>query len=110
VRTLFRHLLLALNIAALVLAPALMIGAPAASAAGGMRGACTHCGAGDHAHAGMPLCGTPVCSAAAIVAPTPATPATLLVSRAAYAAGRVTPLSGEAPKTDPPPPRSILVL
>lgn len=106
-RAVLRYLLLALGIAALVLAG---MKAPMAAALGGMSGRCAHCGTGGHAPAKAPLCGVPVCVATAIAAATPLLPAAPVLPGAAYAVGPVTPLSGAAPKTDPPPPRSFPAL
>jgi hypothetical protein len=58
----------------------------------------------------MPPCAVPACSAAMIMAPAPAQAAMLSWSRAEYFAGPALRLSGAAPKTDPPPPRSLLAL
>lgn len=107
VRAFLRHLFLALNIAGLVMAATIAGGATTA-AASAMPGRCAHCGAGDPARGKTPLCGVPACAAAAIEVATPAAAAPLSLSRAAYRAGRAQPLAGEAPKTDPPPPRSPL--
>ena len=103
-----RRFLLALNILALVLATGIAGGAPTAVAAV-MSGRCTQCtansGAG-HRCARMPICGIPVYSTAMFVAPASARQAPP-VSKAEYAVGPVAFLAGEAPKTDPPPPRSL---
>jgi hypothetical protein len=106
----FRRLLLALNVAALVLAGMIAGGGmPTAAAAAGM---CAHCRdhpATGHVPAKMPPCAIAACSAAMIVAPAPAQAAAPAWSRAKYFAGPAPILSGEAPKTDPPPPKSLLV-
>jgi hypothetical protein len=111
--TVFRRFLFALNIVALILAGMVASGAPTAAAATGMSGMCAHCRADPatgHVPAKMPPCAIAACSAAMIVAPAPAQPATLFWSHAEYFAGPAPRLSGEAPKTDPPPPRSLLAL
>jgi hypothetical protein len=112
--TAFRRLLFALNVAALILAGMVASGgALSAVAAVGMSGACAHCRAGPaagHVPAKMPPCAIIACSAAMIVAPAPAQVFMLSWSRAEYFADPAPGLSGEAPKTDPPPPKSLLVL
>jgi hypothetical protein len=106
-----RRLLLALNVAALILAG--MVAGGGAPTAAGMSGMCAHCRA-QPAPGHIPVkvlpCAIAACSAAMIVAPAPAQAATPAWSRAEYFAGPTSILSGEAPKADPPPPKSLLVL
>lgn len=107
----FRRFFFALNVAALIL-PGMVAGggAPMAAAAVGM---CAHCQADPatgHVPAKMPPCAIAVCSAAMIATPAPVQTATLPWSRAEYFAGPAQRLSSEAPKTDPPPPKSLLTL
>ncbi|MGH7096995.1 MAG: hypothetical protein ACREE4_04950 [Stellaceae bacterium] len=109
-RALLRYLFLALTTAALVPVPGLAAGAPSAAVAAAMPGYCAHCGADDHVPARMPICCIPACPAAAIMAQTPAQAAMFSWSHAEYFAGPAHRLSGETPKTDPPPPKSLLVL
>jgi len=108
----FRRLFFALNAAALILAGMVAGGGvPTAAAAAGMSGMCAHCRAHPatgHVPAKMPPCAIAACSAAMIAAPTSAQAVTRPWSRAEYFAGPASRLSGEAPKTDPPPPRSLL--
>jgi len=109
----FRRLFFALNVAALILAGMVAGGGTPATAAAGMSGMCAHCQAqpaAGHVPAKMPPCAIVACSAAVIVAPVPAQAAMLSWSRAEYFAGPVPILPGEAPKADPPPPKSLLVL
>jgi hypothetical protein len=109
-----RRLLLALNVAALILAGMVAGGgAPTAAAAAGMSGMCAHCRAQPapgHIPVKVPPCAIAECSAAMIVAPAPAQAAIPAWSRAEYFADPTSILSGEAPKADPPPPKSLLVL
>jgi hypothetical protein len=103
--------LLALNMLALVLATGIAGGAPTAVVAAVMPGRCTHCTANsgaDHACAKMPLCGILAYSTAMFVAPASARQIPPASAKAEYAIGPVAFLAGEAPKTDPPPPRSLL--
>lgn len=110
----FRRLFFALNIAALILAGMVAGGGmPTAAAAAGMSGMCAHCRdypAADHVPAKMPPCAIAACSAAVIAAPATAQAVMLSWSHATYFADPAQRLSGEAPKTDPPPPKSLLVL
>ncbi len=109
----FRRLLFALNVAALILAGMVAGGAPTAATAAGMSGMCAHCKgqpAAGHVPAKMPPCAIAACSAAMIIAPAPAQATMLSWSRSKYFAGPAPILSSEAPKTDPPPPKSLLVL
>jgi hypothetical protein len=87
-------LFVALSIIALALAATAI--APMTAVAGGMRGVCPLCRANsatDHAIPKMPLCGIPACAAAAD-----------------YPIGPGATFSGNTPKAEPPPPRSILPL
>lgn len=107
-----RQLFAALGICALVLAAiAPARAAPMTAAGGGMHGACPLCrpnSAVDHTIPKMPLCGMPACAAAALLARPPELPATLLLTSAEYRVGPGASLSGNEPKAEPPPPRTIL--
>jgi hypothetical protein len=106
----FRRLFFALNVAALILAGMVAGGGAPTAAAAGM---CAHCRAqpaAGHVPAKMPPCAIAACSASMIVAPAPVQTAALSWSRAEYFAGPASRLPGEAPKTDPPPPKSLLAL
>jgi hypothetical protein len=107
-----RRLLVALNIVALALFGMTMAGGMSTAVAAGMVSGCAHhCqrnpGTGHHA-GGMPGCGVLPCSTNVAVAPTQtADRPALFASTAVYYGGPSTRLSGLAPGTDPPPPRSF---
>jgi hypothetical protein len=107
-----RHLFVALGVFAL----ALTATAPARAtlmAAAGMGGLCPHCrtsSAAGHTIPKMPLCGTLACCAAAVAATAPALAGQPLPTSTSYAIGPDTVLADNAPKAEPPPPRSILFL
>jgi hypothetical protein len=107
-----KHLFVALCIFALALAAT----APARAmpmAAGGTGGVCPLCRinpAAGHTIPKMPLCGTPACCAAAVVATAPALTGQPLPTSTSYAIGADTVLADKSPKAEPPPPRLILSL
>ena len=107
-----RRLLVALNIVALALFGMTMAGGMSTAVAAGMVSGCAHhCqrnpGTGHHT-GGMPACDVLPCSINVMVAPTQtADRPALFASTAVYYGGPSTRLSGLAPGTDPPPPRSF---
>jgi hypothetical protein len=107
-----RRLLVVLNILALALFGMTMAGGMSPAVAAGMVGDCAHhCQrnpSAGHDTDGMPGCDVLSCTTNVTVAPTQTADRPALVASTAVYYGRPsTRLSGLAPGTDPPPPRSF---
>lgn len=88
-----------------------MRAAPMAAGGGAMHGLCPLCNTNssdDHAVPKMPLCGIPACAGAVLLAALPQLAATLMMTRTEYPGSPATSLSGNTPRAEPPPPRTIL--